>query len=473
MRYFFDMQDTPFSHPFWAATGVRPQLAVLFCADLCTLYLAGLIAYIVRLLIGPIDFYLYKELFTLLLLGPVFYWAFGTYQSIALPPHREIKQLFLATSLTFLIILAVVFVTKSGDIYSRLVLMGAWGISIIAVPMIRGLLRRRCSRAPWWGRPLVICGQGPMIDEIWHSLTNNPDRGIYPVEKLSLRTGDPQQAEKLASCAKKYHKPLILLSPPENNEAVSVQLIADAARVFSGVLLSPVYSPRDARLWITPRDLGNMVGLLVRQNLLDKRRLRVKRLCDIFLSLVGSTITIPLGLCIALWIRLDSKGPALYTQNRVGFGGETIKVYKFRTMVVDADEVLQSYLDAHPDFAAEWQSDRKIKQDPRLTRVGRILRKTSLDELPQLWNVLIGNMSLVGPRPIVRDEVDKYGPVFEEYCMVKPGITGLWQISGRNNTTYAERVRHDHYYVSNWSVWMDLWILARTIPVVIMGKGAY
>lgn len=466
------MHDTLFSHRLWTILGIRPQFAVLLCADLCTLYLASLVAYVVRLLLGPIDFHLYKELFSLLLLGPVFYCAFGTYQSIALPPHREVKQLFLSTSLIFLIILAVVFVTKS-DVYSRLVLVGAWAISIAAVPLMRGFVRRRYAKSPWWGRPLVLCGQGPMVDDIWQSIANSPERGIYPVEKLAIATGDPCQAQTLAACAKKYYKPLILLIPASSSEAFSMPLIADASRVFSGVLVSPAYSPRDARLWLTPRDLGNMVGLLVRQNLLDKRRLRVKRLCDIILSILGSCITVPLGLCIGLWIRLDSKGPALYTQNRVGYDGETIKVYKFRTMVANADAVLQAYLDAHPDYAAEWQNDRKLKQDPRLTRVGRILRKTSLDELPQLWNVLIGNMSLVGPRPIVREEMKKYGPVFEEYCMVKPGITGLWQISGRNNTTYEERVRHDHYYVSNWSVWMDLWILARTIPVVIMGKGAY
>lgn len=467
------MQHTYFPHRFWVATGIRPQLATLFCADLCTLYMAGLVAYGVRLLMGPISFDLYNELFVLLLLGPVFYWAFGTYQSIALPPHREIKQLFLSTSLTFLIILGVVFVTKSGDVYSRIVLMGAWSISIVCVPLIRGLVRRKYRSAPWWGRPLVIYGQGTLVDEVWQSLDQNPDRGIYPVEKLALAADDPLQAQKMADCAKQYYKPLILLCQPKSNRAISVQLIADASRAFSGVLLSPLYSPRDARLWLTPRDLGNMVGLLVRQNLLDKRRLRIKRLCDIILSILGSSFTLPLGLCIALWIRWDSRGPALYTQNRVGYGGEIIKVFKFRTMVVDADAVLQSHLDADPTFAEEWQSDRKLKQDPRLTRVGRILRKTSLDELPQLWNVLLGNMSLVGPRPIVQDEIAKYGPVFEEYCMVKPGITGMWQISGRNNTTYQERVRHDHYYVSNWSVWMDLWILARTIPVVIMGKGAY
>lgn len=467
------MQPTSFFRQLLASTGIRQQVLVLLCADLFVFYTAGLLAYALRTAISPIDFQVYKEIFILLLLGPVFCWAFGTYQSIALPPHREIKQLFLATSLTFLVVLAVLFVTKSGDVYSRLVLMGAWGISIFTLPLVRGCVRRRFSRASWWGRPLVICGQGPLVDEIWQSLTTTPERGLYPVEKLVINPDDPLQSQKLMACAQRYYQPLILLSPPENNKAITVSLIADAGRAFNGVLISPLYSPSDARLWVAPRDLGTVVGLLVRQNLLDTRRLHVKRLCDVVFSLLGSVVTVPLGLLICLCIRCDSQGPALYTQQRIGQGGKLITVYKFRTMIADADAVLHNYLAENPELHEEWKADRKLKQDPRLTRVGRFLRKSSLDELPQLWNVFIGTMSLVGPRPIVPAEVKNYGPVFEEYCMVKPGITGLWQISGRNNTSYAERVRLDHYYVSNWSVWMDLWILARTVPVVVMGYGAY
>lgn len=468
-----DMQCSPFFSRLWAITGIWPQMLVLLAVDVLVLYFAGVLSYGARTLISPVNFQAYEEIFTLLLLGPLFCWSFGTYQSIALPPHREIKQIFLAVSLTFLVILAVLFVTKSGDVYSRLILVWAWCLSIIMVPLVRGIVRRHFASAPWWGRPLVICGQGPLVDEIWHSLIRNPERGLRPVECLTIHEHDPLQWRKLAECAARYTKPFILISPPEDKRAIGVNLISDAGRLFSGVLLSPVYSPSDARLWLTPRDLGSMVGLLIRQNLLDKRRLRVKRCADIVLSLLGSVVTVPLGLLITLCIRCDSAGPILYTQQRLGQGGKPIKVYKFRTMIVDADAVLHDCLTQNPELAEEWKLDRKLKQDPRLTRVGRILRKTSLDELPQLWNVLTGSMSLVGPRPIVAAEKKNYGPVFEEYCLVKPGITGLWQISGRNNTSYEERVRFDHYYVSNWSVWMDIWILARTIPVVVMGQGAY
>ena len=235
----------------------------------------------------------------------------------------------------------------------------------------------------------------------------------------------------------------------------------------------PLFSESFQTHWLTPRDLGNTVGLLVRQNLHDKRRLRFKRAMDILLCAAGSVILLPLGLLLALAIRLDSPGPVFYRQRRIGREGREVRIFKFRTMVANADAVLEEVLAHNPDLKEEWERDQKLKHDPRITRVGRFLRKVSLDELPQLINVVTGDMSLVGPRPIVASEVQKYGPVYEEYCMVRPGITGLWQISGRNNTTYAERVAYDHYYINNWSVWMDLWILAKTVPVVITGYGAY
>jgi lipopolysaccharide/colanic/teichoic acid biosynthesis glycosyltransferase len=142
-------------------------------------------------------------------------------------------------------------------------------------------------------------------------------------------------------------------------------------------------------------------------------------------------------------------------------------------MVPDADRILADYLSAHPEYLFEWQRDHKLRNDPRVTPIGRWLRRLSLDELPQLWNVVIGQMSLVGPRPIVKAEIEKYGRRFGLYSRVRPGITGLWQVSGRNNTTYDERVSLDEYYVHNWSVWFDTYLLLRTVKTVLNREGAY
>jgi Undecaprenyl-phosphate galactose phosphotransferase WbaP len=170
---------------------------------------------------------------------------------------------------------------------------------------------------------------------------------------------------------------------------------------------------------------------------------------------------------------MDSKDSVFFCHKRIGKNDKEIKVWKFRTMIRDADEKLAKYLAQHPELRAEWQATQKLKNDPRITRVGKFLRKSSLDELPQILNVLKGEMSLVGPRPIVNDEVKHYKHVFKLYTRVLPGLTGLWQVSGRNDVDYEMRVRFDEYYVRNWSIWLDLYILLQTIGVVLKRDGAY
>jgi len=212
-------------------------------------------------------------------------------------------------------------------------------------------------------------------------------------------------------------------------------------------------------------DGGNPAGM--------RAALGLKRAADIAIS---SALLIGLAPALGiLWlaVRLSSPGPAFYGQRRIGAGNVPFTAWKFRSMRPDADAVLERHLMANPALRAEWDRDHKLKNDPRVTAVGRLLRKTSLDELPQLWNVLRGDMSTVGPRPIVPAEVAKYGETFDDYIRVRPGITGLWQISGRNNTTYAERVAFDSYYVKNWSLLLDGRILLRTIKTVIFAEGAY
>lgn len=204
-----------------------------------------------------------------------------------------------------------------------------------------------------------------------------------------------------------------------------------------------------------------------------KPNARLKRVMDVVICALALPVALPLLGLLALLVRLDSPGRAIYRQERIGKNGVPFTLYKFRTMTPNADAVLKEYLARDEALAREWAQSQKLKEDPRLTRAGRFLRKTSLDELPQIFNILAGSMALVGPRPIVASEMVKYGRYLEEYCGVKPGLTGLWQTSGRNDTTYSQRVAYDHYYINNWSLGLDLWILAKTIPVAISGRGAY
>jgi Undecaprenyl-phosphate galactose phosphotransferase WbaP len=198
-----------------------------------------------------------------------------------------------------------------------------------------------------------------------------------------------------------------------------------------------------------------------------------KRLLDIVVALTAGILFFPLILAIIVAVKLTSTGKIFYAHKRVGRDGWSFRVWKFRTMVEGADVVLAERLAADPALRIEWEQNHKLRADPRLTLIGNFLRRYSLDELPQLWNVLKGEMSIVGPRPICDHEIPKYADHFADYARVLPGITGLWQVSGRNDTTYQQRVHLDAYYANNWSLLLDVSILARTVSVVVSARGAY
>jgi Undecaprenyl-phosphate galactose phosphotransferase WbaP len=218
--------------------------------------------------------------------------------------------------------------------------------------------------------------------------------------------------------------------------------------------------------------LRGTLGLEIRQNLLIPRARVLKRVIDILLVVVFSVVALPLIVAIAGLIKLTSPGPAFFGQRRYGRKGEPFMAWKFRSMAADASQVLEQWLASDPALREEWRRSHKLRNDPRVTRIGRFLRRTSLDELPQFWNILRGQMSFVGPRPIVAEEIARYGDSYSLYKKVTPGLTGLWQVSGRNNTSYEQRVNFDLYYVRNWSLWLDLYVLARTVRVVVLGDGA-
>lgn len=196
-----------------------------------------------------------------------------------------------------------------------------------------------------------------------------------------------------------------------------------------------------------------------------------KRLFDVLFSLSVLIIFFPIYLVLAFLIYLNSPGPILYVQRRVGRNGRLFGCIKFRTMVVDADQMLVDMLDACPDSRAEFEDNFKLKHDPRIIPIGKWLRMTSLDEFPQFWNVLMGDMSVVGPRPLVKDELPKYGAAIDRVLTIRPGLTGLWQVSGRNDIPYPRRVQIDLYYVRSQNFWIDLSIIIKTVGVVIFSKG--
>ncbi len=197
-----------------------------------------------------------------------------------------------------------------------------------------------------------------------------------------------------------------------------------------------------------------------------------KRAFDVGLAMIALIALLPLMLGVALLVKLTSRGPVFFGHVRIGFAGRRFRCWKFRTMVVDGDRVLEEHFLKWPGERAVWLAERKLRNDPRVTPLGAVLRKLSVDELPQLFNILLGQMSVVGPRPVVADELVKYRDSARYYLRTRPGLTGLWQVSGRNDASYRKRVLLDHLYVRRWSMLLDLWIILRTIPAVLSSRGA-
>jgi exopolysaccharide production protein ExoY len=198
-----------------------------------------------------------------------------------------------------------------------------------------------------------------------------------------------------------------------------------------------------------------------------------KRVFDVVAAATAIALLSPLFAMLALLVKLSDRGPVFYAHRRIGRNGNVFHCLKFRTMVVNGDEVLARHFAANPRAREEWLATRKLQSDPRVTRVGQVLRKLSLDELPQVFNILMGHMSVVGPRPVIKDELELYGPAAECYLRSRPGLTGLWQVSGRNDVSYGTRVAFDQHYVENWSFLADIKIIVLTVPAILASRGSY
>ena len=477
------MQDLPYRG--FITRNARLLMAfVLVISDLAALMLSGSLALaiwsLVRADLEPSNYV------SLIPLGLVFLGVFfltGLYAVTGMSPVEEFRRLIMATTSGFLGMGTLSFYVRDVEAWSRASFGLAWLFALILIPLARELTRQVFCRWGWWGERAAIIGYGPRGQQISQYLLANPKLGIRPAVAIN---GFQQGAEPEISipvlCAqdlitdrlKKELKDLrtAILVVDEIPPDFLTQIIENHWTEFPHLVM--VSSEQQlGSLWITPYDIGGILGLEVRQNLLDIWQQRMKRLVDIVAILLFSPLLALLFALLALAIRLDSKGSIFYLQKRIGRGNRPIRVVKFRTMVAGAEQALDAYLEAHPECRDEWEANHKLKNDPRITVVGRFLRRSSLDELPQIINVLLGEMSLVGPRPIVQDEVRYYANRFKLYTQVLPGITGLWQISGRNDVNYEMRVHLDEYYVRNWSIWLDFYIFTRTLFVVISGKGAY
>lgn len=397
----------------------------------------------------------------------------GLYPGIAIASAEELQRLTVATSMVFLALGTVTFILRAPMNYSRLVYGMTWLFSLASVPVARSLLRKSVSRFAWWGEEIVVVRAGaPSLDIVSH-LVAHPWVGLRPSLLVDLDHQASVRPSLLESLSRKsrgrINCALIVTDGTRQEIAGLLDLFRD---IFFRVILVDG-RPGHRLNWEASIDLGGIPGLEMHHNLLNARSQIIKRIMDIVLSTAGLVLAFPVLGALWVMVKLDSSGPGFYRQQRVGRDGRPFGMLKYRTMYEHANEKLESMLEADPSLRHEWEQYQKLHNDPRVTRVGRILRRYSLDELPQIWNVIRGEMSLVGPRPYLPEQQQAYGQGYASYVRVRPGLTGLWQVSGRADATFVDRATLDEHYVRTWSTWMDIYILARTPLAVFSRNGAY
>jgi Undecaprenyl-phosphate galactose phosphotransferase WbaP len=364
----------------------------------------------------------------------------------------------------------------------------SWLFLIFAVPVMRQGARLLLSLLGLWQIPTVMIGAGPRTAEIHdalkHSLSlgfdvrwlvlENPEAGPPP-SMASLRAVHSDDSTRTAHVMRNAGCKQALVSAEDVQSAHFAEVTQRLLEVNIPVAIIPAFTRLPLAGVTTSYFFGRDILMLqVRSNVQRLLWRIVKRSFDIVGSLALLVLFSPLFLILAVTIKRASPGPVSYSQTRIGRQGVPFKCIKLRTMVSNADEVLRRWSQENPQLYEEYLKTFKLKDDPRITPVGKWLRRTSLDELPQLWNVLRGDMSLVGPRPVVARELEEYyGPAAQLYMRTRPGITGLWQVSGRSDTSYERRVILDEWYILNWSFWYDIVILVQTAWIVVTGKGAF
>jgi Undecaprenyl-phosphate galactose phosphotransferase WbaP len=447
------------------ASIITPTLLVVI--DIFVITVSMLVAYFSRSKIFPDIFGMetfvpatnYLTLWPLAGILILLRFVFNLYPGYGLNPADELRRQTLSSSLVFFFTFAGGALFQFSAYYSRVVLVLTAMLIIIALPITRAFCKEFLSRFDFYGSSMWIIGNSKRADEFREIFERNPALGL----KISGLSQTCPENNVARYC----------LVIPDNLEIDSFgQFLDHLHRKFTYVWVAPNLL-NTASVWVTPRDLGGNLALELRNKLLEPSSKWIKRCFDFFTSLALIVLTLPLMLLIYVAVKLTSAGGVIHKQKRVGQFGWSFTIYKFRTMKLGAEQVLVTYLEQHTSAKREWETKRKLENDPRVTWVGKFLRRSSLDELPQLFNILKGEMSFVGPRPIVSEELAYYGDNAYLYQQVLPGLTGLMQVSGRSNLSYQERVKLDIYYARNWSVWLDIVILAKTVVVVARGKGAY
>ncbi|MGI6740613.1 MAG: undecaprenyl-phosphate galactose phosphotransferase WbaP [Brevefilum sp.] len=456
---------------------------VLILLDIITISSAAVISAGIRYLLEP--FMGGAVNWSLILKGLVFYvifnillaWINGLYPGFGLAAVHEMQKVLYVVTLASVFLGVFLFFQQLALAYSRMIFALTWFLSALFMMLGRFALRNRFSKFKWWGIPMVVVGLPENATPVIEKLIQSRRLGFRPVFYYDplLKSSDPihnipalASRDDLQEVVKRFAIQHVAFTDPiDNILTFNFHWMRD---VFPNILFVLNTSPFGS-LWVRPIDLHGILAIETYYHLLNKRETIIKRILDTFLTLLLLLFSWPIFLILAILVWVDSKGPIFYTQERLGQDGNIFDSFKFRTMFDQADKMLQDLLESDPAAKQEYETYHKLANDPRITKVGRILRRYSLDELPQLINVLKGDMNLIGPRSYLPRELPAMGDYARIILKVKPGITGWWQVMGRNATSFKERLQLDEYYISNWSIWLDIYIVIKTVWVLINGQG--
>lgn len=451
----------------------RIRVLTLWLSDVLSIALSWTVVATAYLVLGDaqyrladhLDFWPVIFVFTGINLIARLYHGRGGYPAMPLSEVEEFRRLVLSAFATHILVMAFLGFSHGQESVSRFVLIVSGLMTAFLAQPMRYALRYLLHCLGLGQIPAFVVGDGPVAERLLQTLASSSYYGFRIVRRFTrdelrevVEVGRAQGVHHLFAC---YH----------DDRLFQVQF-PELSRQFTFVEYLPTAESFPAS-GAQVVQVGGLGGL----EMTNQRKLKLvalqKSVLDRVLALVIFLFALPLFIVMPVLIRLTSRGPAFYRARRLGKMGRMIHVWKFRSMYADADKRLDALLESDPALKAEFEKDFKLKNDPRVTPLGRFMRKTSIDELPQLFNVFTHDMALIGPRPIVEKEVGRYGKAYEIFSSVKPGITGLWQASGRNDCDYAERVALDVHYILNWSPWMDLWIVFRTAAAVLKMKGSY
>jgi len=460
--------------------------ALLFVIDYLSIVLAEQSAFVLRKWIVSDGGILHISWLNFWVVFPLLYLLFLNIEQLynrRMQFWQVIEKIFQASLYAVVAIVIVLYIGQIAASTSRMFIFLLWLFSFIYLTVFRYLTKKILEKVQLLRIPVLIIGAGKTAELLVKGIINDAGMGykiIGLLEDNCVRNGILKRFPVLGKFADveavilKTGVQHVFIAAPGLEQEKLTRLIYKVQPLVKNIGIIPnlVGIPMGG---IEVESLFNEKLMLLRlkNNLARSWNRYLKTIFDFALTLVGTVAISPILIFIAIWIYKDSPGPVIFKHTRIGKNGKKFPCYKFRSMCIDAKEKLAELLENDPVAKAEWERDFKLKNDPRITKSGAFLRRTSLDELPQIFNVLRGDMSLVGPRPVIEEELERYGEYVNDYLMVKPGITGMWQINGRNDTSYAERVCMDSWYVRNWSIWIDNLILWRTLKSVIRCKGAY